>query len=78
MLSNDFYAHCQLNLQEKALQQACLLGRCVLVGYFCDAATGYQGRGRSSLLCFCVAVTGLLKTFKAGGKIDGAVFPSNA
>ena len=40
--------------------------------------TGYQGRGRSSLLCFCVAVTGLLKTFKAGGKIDGAVFPINA
>lgn len=34
MLSNDFYAHCQLNLQKKALQQACLLGRCVLVGDF--------------------------------------------
>ena len=34
MLSNDFYAHRQLKLQEKALQQACLLGRCVLVGYF--------------------------------------------
>ena len=34
MLSNDFYAHRQLNLQEKALQQACLLGRFILVGYF--------------------------------------------
>lgn len=34
MLSNDFYAHRQLNRQEKALQQACLLGRFVLVGYF--------------------------------------------
>ena len=34
MLSNDFYTRRQLKLQEKALQQACMLGRFVLVGYF--------------------------------------------
>ncbi|MDY5444035.1 MAG: hypothetical protein SPG14_01310, partial [Lactobacillus amylovorus] len=62
----------------KSAPTSLLAGALCFGRVFCDAATGYQGRGRSSLLCFCVAVTGLLKTFKADGKIDGVVFPVNA
>lgn len=51
MLSNDFYAHCQLNLQEKALQQACLLGRCVLVGYFAMPRLVIKG---AAVVVYCV------------------------
>ena len=51
MLSNDFYAHRQLNLQEKALQQACLLGRCVLVGYFAMPRLVIKG---AAVVVYCV------------------------
>jgi len=66
----------------KSAPTSLLAGALCFGRVFCDTATGYQECSRSSLLCFdnccCVATTGLLKTFKAGGKIDGAVFPINA